>query len=172
MDKLLTMGLYLVVGTFGGYVGLRFKATGSVIICSMLAVLAVRLFLKHDISLPKSFFFMIQVLVGIMVAASYTPDMAKVFPKIAIPVIVTTLVLVFSGMFIGLILNKLKILDISTSYLGTSPGGMAALIALAKDAKANTTVVAVFHFFRLVFIVITAPIVFYLWKIILDKPPH
>jgi membrane AbrB-like protein len=172
MHSLTTVCLYLAVGTACGYIGHRLEVTGGVIVCAMLGVLTLRIVLNHDVPLPKSFQFGVQVLVGVMVGATYSPSMAKVFPKIILPVISSTMVLVIAGLLVGLVLNKIGILDISTSYLGTSPGGMAALVALATDADANPTVVAVFHFFRLVFILVTAPLVFHLWQIWFNKPPH
>ena len=37
---------------------------------------------------------------------------------------------------------------------------MSALIALSLDTQASPTLVACFHFFRVVFIVLTAPLIF------------
>jgi hypothetical protein len=50
-------------------------------------------------------------------------------------------------------------LDPGTAYLGTSPGAMSALIVLAIDNPAKEALVVCFHFFRVVFIILTAPII-------------
>jgi uncharacterized membrane protein AbrB (regulator of aidB expression) len=42
--------------------------------------------------------------------------------------------------------------------LGTSPGAMSALIVLAFKSGANAMLVACFHYFWVVFVILTAPI--------------
>ncbi len=84
----------------------------------------------------------------------------KVLDKVIIPVITSTLFLVGTGLILSIVITRLGILDIGTAYLGTSPGAMSALIVLAVDSNANATVVSCFHFFRVVFIVLTTPLMF------------
>jgi uncharacterized membrane protein AbrB (regulator of aidB expression) len=51
-------------------------------------------------------------------------------------------------------------LDIGTAYLGTSPGAMSALIVLALESEAQPMLVVCFHFIRVVFVILTAPLIF------------
>jgi hypothetical protein len=55
---------------------------------------------------------------------------------------------------------KLGLLDFGTAYLGTSPGAMSALIVMALDSGAQPMLVVCFHFFRVVFVILTAPLIF------------
>ena len=109
--------------------------------------------------MPKSFTFILQVFLGIMVGSTFHPDMAKTLIKIIIPVITSTVILVGAGIVLSIIFTKLNILDPGTAYLGTSPGAMSALIVLAIDNPAKEAFVVCFHFFRVVFIILTAPII-------------
>lgn len=89
--------------------------------------------------------------------------------KIIVPIILSTLMLVVAGLVMSLLLARVGVLDAPTAYLGTSPGAMSALITLAADSEANPAVVAAFHFVRVVFILVTAPLIFYLMKLWLPE---
>jgi uncharacterized membrane protein AbrB (regulator of aidB expression) len=85
--------------------------------------------------------------------------MIKTLYKIIVPVITSTFVLVGVGVILSIVFKKLNLLDSGTAYLGTSPGAMSALIVLAIDNPAKEALVVCFHFFRVVFIILTAPII-------------
>ncbi|MBN2514523.1 MAG: AbrB family transcriptional regulator [Deltaproteobacteria bacterium] len=171
MNNITGLLIYLVVGTAGGLLGYRLKVTGGTLIGAMLAVIAFKMLVQKDFDIPKSYTFVIQILIGIMVGISYSPDMNKLFAKIAVPVIISTLVLVAAGLGICIALIKTGLLDSSTSYLSTSPGAMVAMISLAAESKANSPVVLAFHFFRIVFIILTAPLIFHFIHYLFGRPP-
>ncbi|MBW2594090.1 MAG: AbrB family transcriptional regulator [Deltaproteobacteria bacterium] len=52
------------------------------------------------------------------------------------------------------------LLDMGTAYPGTSPGAMSALIVPALESGKGAAVITCFHFFRVVFIILTMPIIF------------
>ena len=60
----------------------------------------------------------------------------------------------------GRTFTRLELLDMGTAYLGTSPGALSALVVLAFDSQAQPMLVVCFHFFRVVFIILTAPLIF------------
>ena len=80
--------------------------------------------------------------------------------KIALPVIISCVVLVGAGVLMALIFTRLGMLDMGTAYLGTSPGAMSALIVMALDSGAQPMLVVCFHFVRVVFVILTAPLIF------------
>jgi membrane AbrB-like protein len=163
--------IYLVVGTAGGLLGSRLKITGGTLIGAMLAVILFKMLVQKDLDIPKSYTFVVQILIGIMVGISYSPEMNKLFARIAVPVIISTLVLVTAGLGICFVLIKTGLLDASTSYLSTSPGAMVAMISLAAESNANSPIVLAFHFFRIVFIILTAPLVFHFIHYLFGRPP-
>jgi membrane AbrB-like protein len=160
MNSFLGLCLYLILGTLGGFLGAKLKITGGVLIGAMLSVIFVKMIFNGQWEIPKQFSFVLQVFLGIMVGATFQPDMIKILSKIAIPVVISTLVLVGTGILLSIIFIKFGILDSGTAYLGTSPGAMSALLVLALDSDTNPTLVTCFHFVRVVFIVLTTPFIF------------
>jgi hypothetical protein len=160
MDSIMGLSFYVVLGTLGGFCGSKLKIPAGTLVGAMLAVIVTKMVLKSYWEMPKGFTFVIQILLGVMVGAMYNPSIIKTLNKIAIPVVSSTVVLIGVGILLSLIFTKLGLLDIGTAYLGTSPGAMSALIPLAFDSQADATLIVCFHFFRVVFIVLTAPIIF------------
>ena len=160
MNSIVGLFFYLCVGTLGGFCGSKLKIPAGTLVGAMLAVILTKMILKSYWEMPKEFIFVIQILLGVMVGATYNPSIIKTLSKIALPVVSSTVVLIVVGIILSLIFTKLGLLDIGTAYLGTSPGAMSALIPLAFDSQAEATLIVCFHFFRVVFIVLTAPIIF------------
>ena len=160
MNSFLGLSLYLILGTLGGFLGAKLKITGGVLIGAMLSVIFVKMVFHVHWEIPKQFTFVLQVFLGIMVGATFQPEMLKILGKIAIPVIISTLVLVGTGVLLSVLFIKLGILDTGTAYLGTSPGAMSALLVLALDSNTDAMLVTCFHFVRVIFIVLTTPFIF------------
>ncbi len=160
MNSIVSIAIYLCVGALGGFVVSRFKIPAGAMIGAMLAVVLFKLILQRNWPVPRNFGLVVQVLVGVMVGVSFHPDMLKTLDKILIPVTSSTFILVGIGFLLALIYAKTGLLDLKTAYLGTSPGAMVALVFMALETQSNATVVATFHFFRIFFIVLTAPLLF------------
>lgn len=151
---------YLVLGLVGGLIGAKLKIPAGALIGAMLAIIFFKMFTKLHWEIPNSFTFILQIFLGVMVGASFQPELIQVMKKIAVPVVLSCVVLVGAGVLLAVVFTKLGLLDIGTAYLGTSPGAMSALIVLALDSQAQPTLVVCFHFFRVVFVILTAPLIF------------
>jgi hypothetical protein len=162
MNQVIAVVAYLALGTVGGLLGSRVKLPGGIMLGAMLAVLLFKLFTEKPGPIPKSYGLVVQILLGVMVGASYTSDIGRMLSRVILPVVASTLVLVAAGLLICMVLAKAGVLDIQTAYLSTSPGAMSVLVSLAVESQANPPVVLAFHFFRVVFIIVTAPLVFHL----------
>jgi hypothetical protein len=165
MNQITAMLVYLALGTLGGMLGSRLKITGGTILGSMLAVIIYKAMADKPWPVPKEYTLFVQILIGVMVGASYTPEIGRMLLKIVGPIVISTLILVVAGFLMSLLFAKMGVLDAPTAYLGTSPGAMSALITLAADSEAKPAVVAAFHFVRVVFILLTAPLMFYLMRL-------
>ena len=156
------MGLvgYLGLGLLGGLLGAKLKIPAGALIGAMLTIIFFKLFMKVHWDIPRSFTFVLQVFLGIMVGASFQPEFVQVLKKIAIPVVISCVVLVGTGVILAVVFTRLGLLDIGTAYLGTSPGAMSALIVLALESEAQPMLVVCFHFIRVVFVILTAPLIF------------
>ena len=152
--------VYLVAGFAGGAIGYRLKITGGTLVGSMLAVVLLNLILGRNFKLPTSYTFVVQVLIGIMVGASFSREIGRVMLPLLLQVFGSTLVLVSAGIIISIILVKLGMLDVPTAFFSTSPGAMSVLLGFAGETGANLPVVLCFHIFRIFFIILTAPFIF------------
>jgi membrane AbrB-like protein len=150
--------VYIALGCLGGVVGSRLKIPAGGLIVAMLTIIAFKLLTRAHWEMPKGFNFVLQVALGIMVGASFQPAMLPVLKEIFFPVLASTVTLVGTGILLSLIFARLHILDAPSAYLGTSPGAMSALIVLAFESGSSATLVVCFHFFRVVFVILTAPL--------------
>ena len=87
MNYLVSLPIFLAVGTLGGLIGAKLKIPAGALIGSLLAVICFKLISKVDWDVPKAFTFALQVFLGIMVGASFHPGMLKVMGKVFFPVI-------------------------------------------------------------------------------------
>jgi membrane AbrB-like protein len=151
---------YLALGLVGGFLGSKLKIPAGTLIGAMLMIILFKAFLHVHWQVPKSFTFALQVFLGVMVGASFQPEMLQYMKRIALPVVISCFVLVGSGLIMSLIFTRLGLLDLGTAYLGTSPGAMSALLVLAFESNVEPMLVVCFHFFRVVFVIVTTPLIF------------
>ncbi len=152
--------IYLLVGFVGGYLGMKTRLPAGTILGAVLAVIALKLIVNTSWSTPKSYGFICQVFLGVLIALTYQPGMFKVLGSLAVPMFISTFLLVLCGFAFALVLAKYWPLDLPTAYIATSPGGMSALVPMAVDIEVNAALIAYFHFFRIFFVVVTAPFIF------------
>lgn len=165
MNYLISLPIFLAVGTLGGYLGTKLKIPAGALIGSLLAVICFKLISRVDWNVPKTFTFVLQVFLGIMVGASFQPGMLKVMSRVFFPVITSTLLLVGTGLLLSMVFTRMGLLDMGTAYLATSPGAMSALLVVALDSGKDAAVITSFHFFRVVFIILTMPLIYkYLFR--------
>ncbi len=160
MSNTIGIVVYLLVGLVGGAIGCRLKVTGGTLIGAMVAVVVLNLILDRNIKLPPSYTFIVQVLIGILVGATFSKDFARMLFPIFLPVLLSTLVLVSAGIVVSVVLVKIGLLTPSTAFFSTSPGAMSVILGLAGKTEADLSVILCFHIFRIFFIIITAPLIF------------
>ena len=98
-----------------------------------------------------------QILIGIVIGASFQQEVLEPLKLALLPVFVQILILVTAGLLLGTLLSKWTALDRSTSILSALPGGLPVMVGLAADLNHKVHVVAVIHFLRLTVIVFTMP---------------
>lgn len=152
--------IYTVLGIMGGWGGSKLKLPAGALIGAMLAIILFKIITRFHWEIPRSFTFSLQVFLGIMVGATFQLEMMPFMRRIALPVVISCVVLVGAGVLMSLIFTRFGLMDIGTAYLGTSPGAMSALVTMAFDSKVEPMLVVCFHFFRVVFVIFTAPLIF------------
>jgi membrane AbrB-like protein len=158
MSPFINVIIYLAVGTAGGLLGSRFRFPASTILGACLAVVAFNLFWRHQAPMPKAYTTAIQIMVGVMVGAAFTPDLFKHLNKVALVVFGTTFGLIAAGVGLAVLFIWLGFMDPSTALLATSPGGISGLLPVAAEIGANPPLVFVCHVVRLLTVLITTPI--------------
>jgi membrane AbrB-like protein len=152
--------IYLGLGLVGGALGAKLKIPAGALIGAMLTIILFKMTMKMHWEIPKGFSFALQVFLGVMVGATFQPELLNVMKKIALPVFISCVVLVGAGALMAIIFSRIGLVDFGTAYLGTSPGAMSALIAMTLDSGAQPMLVVCFHFVRVVFVILTAPFIF------------
>lgn len=146
------------LGTLGGLAGARLKIPAGSLIMAMVTIIVFKMITKTHWDMPRGFNLILQIALGIMVGASFQPAMVPVLRQIFFPVLTSTITLVGVGILLSIIFTRMGVLDAPSAYLGTSPGAMSALIVLAFESGSSATLVVCFHFFRVVFVILTAPL--------------
>lgn len=146
------------LGTLGGLAGARLKIPAGSLIMAMLTIIVFKMITKTHWDMPRGFNLILQIALGIMVGASFQPAMVPILRQIFFPVLASTITLVGVGILLSIIFTRMGVLDAPSAYLGTSPGAMSALIVLAFESGSSATLVVCFHFFRVVFVILTAPL--------------
>jgi membrane AbrB-like protein len=145
----------------GGYAGVKLKIPAGALIGALVATVAVRFIGIKAREIPYFFSFLAQVLIGLIIAEGVTLELFENLSKCWAPLVISMVGLVFIGLVFGVLIHKMGYLDFPTSYLGTSPGAMSAIVLLGVEYGANGAVVALFHFLRIIMVLVTAPIVLY-----------
>jgi membrane AbrB-like protein len=107
----------------------------------------------------KPFLMAAQAIIGTMLGTAIRPD---VFPHLLLhlPVIVGIIAFTIAiSLAAGAVLPRIGPIGRETAAMGSLPGGASAMIALSIGTKADTKIVALMQYMRLVAVVLTASIV-------------
>lgn len=108
---------------------------------------------------PRLAFLGAQALIGCLVAHAVTADTARMFAADAPVMLVVVLLTVAAGALVGLVLTRLRVLPGTTAAWGSSPGGAAAMVAMAEDYGSDPRLVAFMQYVRVVAVVLSASLV-------------
>jgi membrane AbrB-like protein len=146
----------LLIGSAGGLLGYFLRIPAGAMIGAMLAV-GIYNCLGFQSHIPAGFRTAAQILLGCTLGLSITRQTLHDMRLIIGP----ALIVVFSALLfcfvLGFILHKFFGLDWATAFLGSSPGGMTELSALAMDMGADGPKVAFLQLIRMLSIVVFLP---------------
>ena len=115
--------------------------------------------LSRDADVPALLEAAAFLVIGLQVGLSFTRDSLRVVGR-ALPLalaIIVGLVLVCAGL--GAVLAATADVSPLTAYLATTPGGLYAVLATARESGADATVVLAVQVLRLFVMLLTAPLV-------------
>lgn len=171
MPPFVNLSVYLFVGLAGGVLGLYSRIPAGTMLGAVLAVVGFKYFLNVSWTTPKTYGFICQVFLGVLVALTYSPGMLKKLGNLFLPMVFSTMILIICGIVIAVVMAKWCSIDLPTAYIATSPGGMSALVPMAIDMEVNPTLIAGFHFLRIFLVILTAPAILKIILIIQEKFP-
>ncbi len=98
-----------------------------------------------------------QICAGAFVGAQLSKQSLYLLPKLILPVVIMLM-----GMFIfvycfGMIMQKVSGLDLMTSLLMSTPGGMQEMTLMAQDFDCDTPKVVMMHIVRIMVVIFTFP---------------
>ena len=98
-----------------------------------------------------------RVLLGLSVGISVTPETVRVIGR-ALPVVLATILgLIGLGLAIARAVNRITGMPLPTALCGSTPGGLAVMVALSEELEGDAPVVASMQLFRLVSVVLVVP---------------
>jgi membrane AbrB-like protein len=153
----------LLAAFAGGYVGVKLKIPAGALLGALVATVAIRFLGAKAREIPYIFSFLGQVFIGLIIGGGVTLELFENLSKCWVPLVVSMFGFIFVGLGFAFLIYKMGYLDFSTAYLGTSPGAMSAMVIVGVEYGANAAIVTLFHFLRVILVLITAPIVFFFW---------
>lgn len=108
------------------------------------------------LSLPRPLFAAAQAVIGCLVAHSATTEIAATLREDGLIIFAVVGVTVVAGALTGLALTRLRVLPGTTAAWGSSPGGAAAMVAMAEDYGADPRLVAFMQYVRVAAVVLSA----------------
>jgi uncharacterized membrane protein AbrB (regulator of aidB expression) len=118
MSTSLGLLTYVGLGIVGGVIGAKLKIPAGALIGAMLTIILFKMTMKVHWEIPKGVTFALQVFVGIMVGATFQPELFHVMKKIALPVILSCVVLVGVGAIKAIVFTRLGMLDLPGNESG------------------------------------------------------
>lgn len=111
------------------------------------------------LAMPRPAFLGAQAIIGCLVAHAVTADTARMLAADGALMLLVVLLTVAAGAIVGVVLTRLHVLPGTTAAWGSSPGGAAAMVAMAEDYGADPRLVAFMQYVRVVAVVLSASLV-------------
>jgi len=98
------------------------------------------------------------LIVGVMVGATFSPEILGRFPEWWQTILILLLLSIVLGALCTIYLHVFSGFDLSTAYFSAMPGGLIEMVTLAEEHKGDIRTVALVHSVRILVIVFCVPI--------------
>jgi membrane AbrB-like protein len=150
----------LGVGLAGGLAGWWSNLPAGPLLGSLLAVAAVNVLADGRPSVPRAVRIPGRILVGATVGSLATPALLHTLSASIGWAIALTVAVVCGSLVVGLWFARATGVDRRTAVLGSCPGGMAEMVALAEESGAQVELVIGMHLVRkIVLLTVTIAVV-------------
>lgn len=98
--------------------------------------------------------------IGVMIGASFSPDLLAILPTLWAGVLAMMLFVVMANGMNYAIFRRLGGLDRTTAIFAGMPGGLIEAVSLGERAGADVSTLSIQHFARIVLVVVAVPMIF------------
>ncbi|RPI80010.1 MAG: AbrB family transcriptional regulator [Desulfobacteraceae bacterium] len=141
-----------------GLAAQRIGLPGGWLIGPLIVALLIGLFRSKRPQMPQPLLFSAQAVIGIILSGTFRPEILPGVLGHWFSILFVVAVTLFLSIIAGLILARISPINRETATLGTLPGGATSIIALSVDSKADTRLVALMQYTRVVLVVFSAAI--------------
>jgi membrane AbrB-like protein len=97
-----------------------------------------------------------QAVIGTLLASTFRPEVLPLVAAHWLPVLLVVAATLGVSLVAGVVLGHISPLGRETATFGTLPGGSSGMIAMSVDSKADTRMVALMQYIRVVLVVLSA----------------
>lgn len=146
------MWMIVTVGAaaFGGLILLRLKVPGGMLVGAILGAAALNLMTQHAFIYPQTRV-VAQTLTGAYIGCMVTRDDVRNLPKLVRPYLAVMVSLLILNLCMGALFYQTTEFDLLTCLFCAAPGGVSDTPLIALDMGANSSIVAVMQFVRMLF---------------------
>jgi membrane AbrB-like protein len=163
----------LVAVTLGAAVAMeRFGSPNSWMIGPLLTAAAITATGHTFSSLPAVVVNAGQLLIGVSLGTHFTAEFFRAAPRYLAAVALITLAYLLSAVAFGMLLAHGAGLHWSTAVIATTPGGIGEMALTAQALQLGVPVVTAFHAIRMAAVVLTAGVVFAVWRRLMTRSGH
>ena len=150
--------LTLLVGVLGGIIGIKLKIPAGALFGAMVFTAAYNLATNFGY-VPEQVNTILQVLIGTTIGLSFNMQTIRDMGSIMLAAVIMVIGLLVFSLLLGWLISRLTGLDLITSLLSTSPGGLSNMVLISDVFGAKAHIVALLHTLRLISVIVFMPIV-------------
>jgi uncharacterized protein len=152
------VALLLLAATVGALLARGLNVPGGLIVGAMFGAGSVSLLSGEvEIVIPDPVQTAALIVIGAVIGAQLTPSVLASLPRIAVPAVLSALIIIACGVGIALLLRAAGLAPPGV-LLATSPGALSVISALAVERGTGPVEVAVFHTVRVILVIATMPL--------------
>ena len=131
---------------------------------AMVAVAAFQHRFPEAYVFPQRFRMLFVGVIGVMIGAQLTPDIATLLPRMLVSIPALALFVVVAHGFNYALFRRLGGYDRPTAYYAGSPGGLLEAITFGEEAGADVRLLTLMQFLRIIVVVTLVPIGMSIWE--------
>ncbi|WP_245830974.1 AbrB family transcriptional regulator [Sediminibacillus massiliensis] len=157
IDRMKRVAIPYIAGLAGGLLFMFIHLPIPWILGPLLAILLCKTLLPFDGEPSSKLRNISFAIAGMQIGGTFSATTIDHVLPYLVPYSVLTVFLILISLVNAYLLTKWISIDVSTSMLGSVPGGLSAIVALSESVKANTALVTIFHTIRLMTVLFVIP---------------